>query len=57
MLIYKNPFNVLLFKLWQFLLSHKVSKVVNLLSPDVFFQHQNTPKSGRGSAPNPAGGA
>jgi len=40
-------------------LSHKVLKIVNLLSPDVFFQPQNTPKFvfGRGSAPDPAVGA
>jgi len=46
----KNPFNVLLFKL--IFVSHKVSKIVNLLSPDGFFQPQNTPKFvfGRGSA-------
>ena len=38
---------------------HIVSKIVNLLSPDGFFQPQNTPKFvfGRGSAPDPAGGA
>ena len=39
--------------------SHKVSKIVNLLSPAVFFHPQNTLKFvfGRGSAPDPAGGA
>jgi len=39
--------------------SHKVSKIVNLLSSDGFFQPQSTPKFvfGRSSAPDPAGGA
>jgi len=39
---------------------HKVSKIVNLLSLDRFFQPHNTPKFvffGRGSSPDPAGGA
>jgi len=34
-------------------------KIPNLSSPDSFFQAQNAPKSvfGRGTAPDPAGGA
>ena len=58
MLIYKNPFNVLLFNLWQFLCHVKCQKQVNLLSPDGFFQPQNTLKLvfGWGSAPNAGGG-
>ena len=31
--------------------SHKVSKIVNLFSPDRFFQPQNTPKFVFGQAP------
>jgi len=36
-----------------------MTKISNLSSPDSFFQAQNAPKSvfGRGSAPDPAGGA
>ena len=53
------PFKFLTFQLMAIFVLHKVSKIVNLLSPDGFFQPQSTPKFvfGRGSAPDPAGGA
>ena len=38
------PFKFLTFQLMAIFVLHKVSKIVNLLSPDGFFQPQNTPK-------------